>query len=169
MAKEQERQNIFSIFLKKINLRETTAIMMIDEVDYDSNSSRVPIFMCSSKLVNSQQEVRSPSTLETSKLGFPSMKEDTSLINKKGGNHKIVRQTRAKARKTSASLTVGKDIELTYLPEYLSLALVGRFRGKIVGEVALHRWMKENWSSRGWILFKVKTEEERQKILNNSW
>ena len=156
-------------------------IMMIDEVDYDSNSPGVPIFVHSLNLVKSQQEVTSPSTLETSKLEFPSTEINTSLINKKCSNHKNLRRTWAKARKTSASLTVGKHIELTYVPEYLSLALVGRFRGKIMGEVALRRWMKENWSShmqqlsvfhilsRGWILFRVKTEEERQKILNNSW
>ena len=52
---------------------------------------------------------------------------------------------------------------------------------KTVGEATLHRWMEANWSSHlqqllvfdifshGWILFRVKTEEEKQKILNNSW
>ena len=50
-----------------------------------------------------------------------------------------------------------------------------------MGEAALQRWMEENWSPHmqqlpafhilypGWILLRVKTEEEIQKLLNKSW
>ena len=74
--------------------------MMIDEVDYDSNSPGVPIFIHSLNMVKSQQEVRSPSTLETSpstletsNLEFPSTEIDTSLINNKCSDHKNLRRT----------------------------------------------------------------------------
>ena len=76
---------------KSFELRKTMCTVMIDEVDYDSNSPGVPIFVHSSNWVNSQQEVRSPSTFETPKLGFPRMKDDSSLMNKKGCDHKGVR------------------------------------------------------------------------------
>ena len=72
---------------------KATNIMMIDEVDFDSNSPSVPIFVHSLNMMKSQQEVRSPSTLETSKLGFPSKKDNTSLMTKKCGNHNGIRRT----------------------------------------------------------------------------
>ena len=98
-------------------------------------------------------------------------KEGAVIISTKDGE--IKKCTGSKAKKHAATLIVGKDISLSEVLEYLSLALVGRFCSKTVNETALQRWMQENWSphlrqlpvfhilSRGWIFFRVKTEVER--------
>ena len=87
----------------------------------------------------------------------------------------------AQVKKDMTLLSVGKDIKLNEILEYLSLALVGHFCGKLVGEAAPCRWMDDNWKpylnqilmfhilSYGLILFRVKSEEDRQKLLDNSW
>ena len=102
-------------------------------------------------------------------------KEGEVIISTKNGESK--KHTGAKVKKHATELIVGKDIMLSEVPEYLSLALVGRFYGKIVDEDALQRWMEENWNphlwqlpmfhimSRGWILFRVKKQAEKQLLL----
>ena len=100
------------------------------------------------------------------------------MISPKTGEKKI---SGAKAKKQAATLVVVKDISLAEVPDYLSSALVGRFCGKIFGEAALRNWMEEHsnthlWQlpmlhimSRGWILFHVKTEADRQTLLDKNW
>ena len=62
------------------------------------------------------------------------------MISTKNGESK--KRSGAKVKKHAAELIVGKDITLSEVPEYLSLALVGRFCGKKVSEDALRRWME---------------------------
>ena len=73
------------------------------------------------------------------------MQENTGpiLYNKKDGKYMIStkigekKRLGAKAKKEATTLVVGKDISLEEVPDYFSSALVGRFCGKIVEEVAL--------------------------------
>ena len=52
-------------------------------------------------------------------------------------NYENRKRVRAKAKQHAVTLIVGKEISLTEVPDYLSLALVGRSYGKTVGEDAL--------------------------------
>ena len=65
---------------------------------------------------------------------FFNREEDAVTSPKNDENRKRVR---AKAKQHAVTLIVGKEISLTEVPDYLSLALVGRSYGKTVGEDAL--------------------------------
>ena len=51
-------------------------------------------------------------------------------------------------KKTCAELIVGKYIQIEQIPEYLKLALIGRFYGKTLGRDTLLQWMESNWTER---------------------
>ena len=95
------------------------------------------------------------------------------MISTKNGESK--KHSGAKVKKHAAELIVGKDIMLSEVPQYLSLALVGIFCGKIVSKNALRRWMEENWNPHlrqlpmFHILLRVKIEVERQLLLRKNW
>ena len=83
-------------------------------------------------------------------------------------------------KKTPPELPVGRDIQIGEIPEYLNLAIVGRFYGKSPGSAALKNWMEDNWNPvlgytlsfhvlpRGWFMLKVSKEEERTLLLQKS-
>ena len=121
-------------------------MMVIDEVYYDSTTleGHSHIFTHSSQVVKSKKEVLSAHTMEKIRLNLSSMMEDAVIISNKDVETRKCKGS--KGKKHAASLVVGQDISLTEIPNYLSLALVGRFCGKTIDEAALRRWMEENWS-----------------------
>ena len=108
--------------------------MVIDEVDYDSTTpvGQSHIFL---QMVKPKQTVQSAHTPEKFRHGLSSRKEGAVIISTKDGESK--KHIGAKAKKNASTLIVGKDISLSEVPKYLSLALVGIFCGKIVRETAL--------------------------------
>ena len=84
------------------------------------------------------------------------------------------------AKKTPPELSVERDIQIGEIPEYLNLAIIGRFCGKTPGSAALKNWMEDNWKPvlgytpsfhvlpRGWFMLKVSKEEERTLLLQKS-
>ena len=95
-------------------------------------------------------------------------------------NYEPTRRKGAQAKRDATSLSVGKDIGLNEISEYLSLALVGQFCKKSVGEAVLGRWMDDKWKPYqkkillfhiiflGWIVFGVEMEEDIHKLMDNS-
>ena len=86
-----------------------------------------------------------------------------------------------RANKTILELTIGRDIQLSEIPEYLNLALVGIFCGKLAGSSSLGEWMEKNWNpvlgytpifhvlTKGWFLLKVSKEEDKILLLQRIW
>ena len=152
--------------------------MIIDEVDYDSTTpvGQSHIF---SPMAKPKQAGPDAHTSENTRHVLSSKKAGGVMISTNTDERR--KRSGAKAKKQATTLIVGRDISLVEVPDYLSSALVGRFCGKSVGETALHRWMEEHRSpllqklpmfhilSRGWILFRVKTETDPQTLPENNW
>ena len=98
--------------------------MVIDDVDYDSTTlvGQSHIFL---QMEKPKQLVESAHMTKEFRHDLSSRKEDAVIISTKDGDCK--KHTGAKAKKHAATLIVGKDILLSEVPKYLSLALVGRF------------------------------------------
>ena len=151
--------------------------MIIDEVDNESTTpighSHIFSIMANPKQAGPDAHMRAHTSESTGHV-LSSKKACGVMIS---NNTSETKCSGAKAKKQATTLIVGRDISIAEVPDYLASALVGRFCEKLVGEIALRRWMEEQWSpllrklpmfhifSRGWILFQVMTEIDRQTLL----
>ena len=107
--------------------------MIIDDVDYDTITleRKRHIF---TQMASRKQVGQDAPTRENTRLVLSNKKDGEDMISTKFGEKK---RLGAKAKKEAATLVVGKDISLEEVPNYFSFALVSRFCGKTVEEVAL--------------------------------
>ena len=135
--------------------------------------------------MEAQEEMRSPSTHANKSEACNNMiannKTSPDIYCANVSSKQPRKSKGVRPRKNTAELTVGRGIELRQIPDYLKLALVGRFCGKFPGREAMQIWINEKWEGelgykpefhvlpKGWFLLKPRQENDGHKLLDRNW